>query len=220
MAQSYMGKVEPYEQFTIFSQTSGKVVKLDKNDETKLVSKTLIKLDSSLENERLKIYKKQLGLYNEKLKILEENYNKYKKITGKSKVEIDEKYYEIIDLKLNINNLALNIADLEDTISKKSIDVKKLYIKEFKVDLGDYVSTGSELATAYDISKSKVLVYVSRDDYDNIKQKTVLVNGKKGLGIVEKIDIVPDETYVSAYKVTVILKEQSFGEVVTVEFVN
>ena len=57
-AQNYMAKVQPYDSFTIYSQAAGQIVKLDKNDETKVVNKTIIKLDTSLEEKELSKYKK------------------------------------------------------------------------------------------------------------------------------------------------------------------
>ena len=61
-AQSYMAKVQPYDSFTIYAQAAGQIVKLDKSDETKVVNKTLIKIDTSLEQKELTIYNKQLNL--------------------------------------------------------------------------------------------------------------------------------------------------------------
>ena len=186
-AQTYMAKIEPYDSFTIYSQTSGQIVQLDKNDETKVVNKTLIKLDTSLEKKELAIYNKQLSLYLKKLSILEDSYNKYIQIKGKSQSDKDDKLYELIELKISIESLKLNIKTLEDTLEKKEIFVKNLYIKEFKVNKGDYVATGTELASAYDISKSKLIVYVSEDDYEDIKNKKVLINGEENIALLKKL---------------------------------
>jgi len=219
-AQTYMAKVEPYDTFTIYAQAAGQIVKLDKSDETKVVNKTLIKLDTSLEQKQLEIYNKQLSLYNKKLKILENSYKKYITIRGKSQAEKDDKLYVIIELQISIESLKLDIKTLQDTLKKKAILAKDLYIKEFNVNVGDYVSIGTELASAYDISKSKLLVYVSEDDYKDIKNKKVLINGKENMATIEKIDKTLDETFVSAHKITLILKDDDFGKVLKVEFVK
>jgi len=219
-AQTYMAKIEPYDTFTIYSQTAGQIIKLDKSDETKVINKTIINLDSNLEKEQLSIYNKQLDLYLKKLNILENSYKKYITITGKSQADKDDKLYDLIELKISIESLKLNIKTLEDTLRKKVITLKDLYIKEFKVNQGDYVSIGSEIATAYDISKSKLLVYVSDDDYEDISNKKVLINGKEGIAVIEKIDKTLDETYVSAHKITLVLKDDNFGKIQKVEFVK
>jgi hypothetical protein len=117
-----------------------------------------------------------------------------------------------------MNSLKLSIAGLEDTIRKKSVFVKDMYIKEFVVSLGDFVSAGSELVKAYDVSKSKLIVYVSSDDYKNIRNKSVYIDAKEGVATIEKVDSTLDETYVSAYKVTLVLNSSDFGKTVKVEF--
>lgn len=219
-AQTYMAKVEPYEKYTIYAQTSGQIAKLNKNDETKILSKVIIKLDDTLEQSKLKIYQTQLNLYTKKLTTLEKNYKNFVKISGKSKADKDEEYYTILELKITIESLKLSIAELKDTISKKSIKINKLYLKEFAVNNGDYVSTGTELATAYDTTKSKLIVYVSSDDYQDLENKRVLVNGKSNIASIEKIDKTLDDTFVSAHKVTLTLENTNYGEVINVEFVK
>lgn len=217
-AQSYMAKVEPYEQYTLYAQTSGTIIYADKNDETQVRTKVLIKLDDSIEQENLKLYNEQLALYNEKLKIFEKNYQKFTKISGKSQYDKDEKYYDVLDLKVTIANLKLSISDLKDTIKKKSLHVKNQYIKEINVNVGDYVAIGSELASAYDISQSKLIVYVSGDDYTDIKNKKVFIDDKENIAKIEKVDLSIDESYVSAHKVTLTLNDKNFGKIVKVEF--
>lgn len=222
-AQTYMAKLEPYDSFTIYSQTSGQIIKLDKNKETKFVKNMFIKLDDSLEKKQLKIYKKQLALYEQKLNILNINYKKYIKIKGKSQSDKDDKLTDLLDLKISIQTLKSNINTMEDTILKKNIKIENLYIKKFNVNQGDYVSTGASLASAYDISKAKLVVYVSSEDIKDIKNKKILLDGKKSKAIIEKQDLTVDETYVSAYKVTILLNEENnkqFGKTLKIEFVK
>lgn len=222
-AQTYMAKLEPYDSFTIYSQTSGQIIKLDKNKETKFVKNMFIKLDDSLEKKQLKIYKKQLALYEQKLNILNTNYKKYIKIKGKSQSDKDDKLTDLLDLKISIQTLKSNINTMEDTILKKNIKIENLYIKKFNVNQGDYVSTGASLASAYDISKVKLVVYVSSEDIKDIKNKKILLDGKKSKAKIQKQDLIVDETYVSAYKVTILLNEENnkqFGKTFKVEFIK
>ena len=217
-AQSYMAKIEPYEAYTLYAQTSGTISYADKNDETKVVSKLLIKLDDSLERANLKLYKEQLAFYNEKLKLFEKNYQKFLKISGKSQYDKDAKYYDLLDLKVTISNIKLSISNTQDTIKKKALYVKNKYIKAINVNVGDYVAIGSKLAIAYDISKSKLVVYVSKEDIKNIKNKEVLIDGNNTIAKIEKIDKTVDDSFVSAYKVTLVLQDDNFGKIVKVEF--
>jgi len=215
-----MAKVQPYETFTIYSQSAGQVVSLDKNDETKIVNKNVIILDTSLEKKELLIYKKQLELYNKKFEILEKNYKKYITIRGKSQSEKDDKLYVLIELQISIESLKLNIKTVEDILKRKTIEVENLYLKEFAVNKGDYVSVGTKLATAYDITKSKLVIYVSKDDYENINNKNILINGESGIATLEKIDKTLDDTFVSAHKATLVLNDNDFGKILKVEFVK
>lgn len=219
-AQTYMAKVEPFESFTIDAQTSGKIVKLDKNDEMRVVNKVLVKLDDSLDKKTLALYTKQLKLQNDKLRILTNSYNKFIKIRGKSQSQKDDKYISLLDIKNTIANLKISIDSLKDTIEKKSVHVKNLYINSFSVNKGDFVTQGTKLATAYDVSKAKLIIYVNKQDYEDLKNKTILINGKKGQGSFYKIGLLPDSTYISAYKVELNYKGKEFGKTVKVEFVK
>lgn len=219
-SQTYMAKIEPVDSFTIYAQTNGQIVYLDKNDETKVVDKTIVRLDDSLEQKELTGYKMQLRLYRKKLNLLTKNYQKYLQVAGKSAFEKDEKYYSVLDLKVTIENLKIQIAQLEDTIAKKRISVRNLYIKQLKASNGDYVTAGTQLATAYDISSAKAVVFVSRDDCENIEKKKILIDGKQNVAKIYKIDKIQDETMISAYRVEIILESSEFGRIVKVEFLT
>ena len=94
-----------------------------------------------------------------------------------------------------MESLKSSIAQINDTINKKIIKVTNLYIKEFNVNNGDYVSLGSKIATAYDISKSKLVVYVSADDYKSLETKKIHIDGKNDIATIEKIDKIVDDVY-------------------------
>lgn len=218
MAQSYMATIEPFDTFSVYAQTSGQVVYLDKKDEMRSVKGVLIRLDDTLDKKTLHAYETQYALNLEKLAIMEKNYQKFLNITGKSQYEKDEKYLELLEVKQTLSTLEISIAELKDTLSKKVIDGQGLYIKSFEVNLRDYVSQGTKLATAYDISKAKVTVYVDKEDYKNIEQKRILLDGKEGLATLHKVDKTPDETFISAFKVELMLQSSDFGRAVSVEF--
>lgn len=220
MAKSYMGIVEPFEKYTIYAKTSGEVLKINNNDEMKQVEKTIIKLDDKLELEKLKLYKEQLRLKQQRLQINQNNYKKFIKIKGKSKVEKDNKLETIINLKSDIVSLKVQIEELKNTIKNKTITIKDLYIKEFLVNKYDYVNTSTKLLNAYDISKSKVTIYVNQNDYKNIQNKKIYINDKKTDFKIYKQDITTDKTYVSSYKVEILIDSKEFGSPIKVEFKN
>ncbi|MCG3717547.1 hypothetical protein L5F64_18280, partial [Aliarcobacter butzleri] len=155
-ANSYIAKIEPKDEFSIYANASGEITYLDKNKEMNIINGVIVKIDNILDKENLSLYQTQLKLLNEKLSILQDYYNKFKTIKGKSDFEKDEKYMEIIELKNSIKDLEISIANTKNTLSKKEIALDNLYLKEFVVNKYDYVNVGTKIATAYDISKAKL----------------------------------------------------------------
>ncbi|BAK72729.1 hypothetical protein [Arcobacter sp. L] len=217
-ANNYIAKIEPKEEFSIYASTSGEIIYLDKNKEMNFVNGVIIKIDNTLEKENLNLYQIQLKLYNEKLTILQNYYNKFKNITGKSDYEKDEKYMEIIELKNSIKNLELSIANTKDILSKKEISLSNLYLKEFLVNKFDYVNAGTKIATAYDISCAKLVIYLNSEDYKNIHSKEIFLDGKKSNARLKKLDITPDKIFISAYKAEIEIDSKNFGQSINVEF--
>jgi len=217
-AQTYMAQIKPIDSFGIYAQTSGNIKYLNKNDEMKVVNKVIIRIDDELELKQRAIYKRELKLYEKKLIHQTRNYRRFIKIYGKSRYDKDQQYLALLDLKVNIENLKLSIAQNQDQINKKTISLKNFYLKSFDVNQGDYVAAGTKLATAYDLKQAKLTVYVNHQDYQNIKNKTLLINGKKGLGHILRIDRTLDTNFVSAHKVVISFKSKDFGKNVNVEF--
>lgn len=217
-ANNYMAKIEPKDEFSIYANTNGEITYLDKNKEMSVVNGVVVKIDNNLEKENLKLYQAQLNLLNEKLVILQNYYTKFKNITGKSDYEKDEKYMEIIELKNSIKNLELSIIDTKNTLDKKEISLNNLYLKEFVVNKYDYVNTGTKIATAYDISNAKLVVYLNSEDFKEIKNKEIFLDGKKSTAKIKKLDIIPDKTFISAYKLELEIDSKEFGKSVNVEF--
>lgn len=219
-AKTYMATVEPFESFTLYAQTAGKILELDRDDELKVVDKVLIKLDDSLDKTTLNFYLQQLNTQNSKLKILQNNYNKFVKIRSKSQSEKDSQHINLLDAKNAIINLKISISKLKDTIAKKSLHVKNLYVKALHVNRGDFVNQGAKLATLYDTNRAKLTIYVNKQEYKNIRNKTILIDGEKNKATFYKLDLTPDETYISSYKILLHHKSKEFGKVVKVEFVE
>ena len=217
-ANSYIAKIEPKDEFSIYANASGEITYLDKNKEMNIINGVIVKIDNVLDKENLSLYQTQLKLLNEKLSILQDYYNKFKTIKGKSDFEKDEKYMEIIELKNSIKDLEISIANTKNTLSKKEIALDNLYLKEFVVNKYDYVNVGTKIATAYDISKAKLVIYLNSEDYKDIKSKEIYLDGKKSDVKIKKLDITPDKTFISAYKLKLEIDSKEFGKSITVEF--
>lgn len=217
-ANNYIAKIEPKDEFSIYANTNGEIIFLDKTKEMSMVNGVIVRIDNALEKENLNLYQTQLKFLNEKLVILENYYNKYKTITGKSDYEKDEKYMQIIELKNSIKNLELSITNTKDILNKKEITLNNLYLKEFIVNKYDYVNAGTKIATAYDTSKAKLVLYLNKEDYKDIKSKEIHLDGKKSNVTIKKLDITPDKTFISAYKAEIEIDSKDFGQSVNVEF--
>lgn len=189
-ANNYIAKIEPKDEFSIYANTNGEITFLDKTKEMSIVNGVIVKIDNVLEKENLNLYQTQLKLLNEKLVILENYYNKYKTITGKSDYEKDEKYMQIIELKNSIKNLELSITNTKDILNKKEITLNNLYLKEFIVNKYDYVNAGTKIATAYDTSKAKLVLYLNKEDYKDIKSKEIHLDGKKSNATIKNLFII------------------------------
>ncbi|RBQ31388.1 hypothetical protein CRU92_08000 [Arcobacter sp. FW59] len=217
-ANSYMAKIEPKDEFSIYANASGEIIYLDKTKEMSIVNEVIVKIDSVLDKENLSLYQTQHKLLNEKLTILQDYYNKFKTIKGKSDFEKDEKYMEIIELKNSIKNLEISIANTKNSINKKEISLNNLYLKEFVVNKYDYVNIGTKIATVYDISKAKLVVYLNSEDYKDVKSKEIYLDGKKSNAQIKKLDIIPDKVFISAYKAEIEIDSKDFGKSITLEF--
>lgn len=219
-AKEYKTVVEPYDSFTLYAQSAGDIVYLDRNDEAKTLNKVIIKIDSQLERDKLEIYKEKLTLLKKELALKKSIFKNISSIEGKSQLEKDSKEIEVIELELRVKDLQATIFDMEETIRNKSVRVDDLYLKEFYVNMYDYVNMGTKLAKLQDKRKSRLIIYVTYDDYKNIKNKTVYIDGKKANVNFIAVDDTPDSVYISSYKVQLESSRKDFGKVVSVEFKN
>jgi len=228
---SYEAKVEPFEMYKIKSAVSGKVLKAEKNLEAQNVqNRRIVKIDDRQNLIDLKNLRNQAMLLKEQIKNQEEIvkrkksvYEKYKNLKSKSRSEKDLKFYDymnaenqLLNLQSQLSSTVASIEKLKDTISKKNIKADG-YVYKIYVNRGDYVAPGVLVADVYDISREKLDIYVPVDEIEDIKSKDVYINGKKSTFKIYKIWNVPDEKYVTSYKVELIGNGLKIGEVVKVE---
>ncbi len=231
----YYAKVEPVESYTIKSAASGKVLNSIQEAEGRVSKGgVIVQLDDMLNKEDLKNSKLKLNVLEEMLKITqknlenakkiakirEKNYNKIKNLKTKSRVEKDNELVNMINsenqvlslmsssesLKSQINDQKYKIASLEDLISKKRITIPKgfliyrLYIKD-----GDYVGVGTPVADIHDISKAKLTIFVSREDYTLAKDGVIYIDGEKTDYKINKLWDVADTQNISSYKAEIVI---------------
>ncbi len=167
-------------------------------------------------------------------RIREDNYNKIKNLKTKSRTSKDAELINLINasnqvlslenslesLKVSINDLEFRIATLEDTISKKSVKIKKSFlIYNIYVNEGDFVNVGTPLVDAYDISKGKLTIYLSKEDVDKAENSTIYINDKKSEFKIDKIWKVVDKQNISSYRTEIIIPApKRFSELLKIEF--
>lgn len=229
---AYDAKVLPFDEYDVKSAVSGKVVYANKNLEAKnLKNKTVVKLDDYQENVDINNTKIQIDILKQEIKNQKaivkrkkETYLKYKNLKTKSKLEKDLKFYDymasynqLLNLTAQLSNLKNNLKKLKDIVNKKNIKISG-YLYKLYIDKDDYATPGRLIAKVYDISKQKLYIYVPIDKINSIKNKKIYINSKLSKFKITKIWKVPDEQYVTSYKVELVGNGLKFGDIVDVEF--
>ena len=126
----------------------------------------------------------------------------------------------LVNLKTQKEDLTLKIKTLEDRIAKKNIKlVKGNYIYKIYPRAGDYLNPGAKLMDVYDISGARLVIYVSLDDLEGIKQKKIYLDGEESSVKIDKIWQVADSVNISAYRVEILTdKPKQFSKLVKIEF--
>ncbi|XPV69288.1 MAG: hypothetical protein ACNI25_01630 [Halarcobacter sp.] len=219
-AMEFYSKLEPINSYTVKAAVSGKVIYTNDDIESKKANNsTIIKLDSELNKIDLKQSQKKLEAINEMLKLQERNYNRLLKISSKSGFEKDNQKINVINLETSKADILIKIATLKDTIKNKKLVEKDNYIYNIAVKKGDYVSPGTLLYEAKDLSKGKLEIYVPISDIDNIKKKAIYLDGVKTDLSISKIYDVADSKHISSYKCEIIVnKPKTFSRLVKIEF--
>ncbi len=219
-AKVHYAKVEPYESVTLKSAVSALVLDVDLEAEGSVVKdKRVIYLDDRLDKINLKTSNENLLLLHETLKRKESYFHRINKLKTASTAQKDEAFYSFASTKTQYLDMQYKIAQLEDSIEKKSIILKNMYLYEIMVRKGDYVSPGSPLATVVDASRAKLVLFLEPEELDQIEQKTVYLDGVKTEYKVDKVWKVADEKFISSYRAEIYIPapEGSFSKLLKVE---
>ena len=218
-ADVYYAKIEPYKSLIISSEINGKVEFVADNKEGKKYSGILLKIDDSFDKIDLQIAKKNYenlkDIYETKLKI----YNKIKSLKTKSQIEKDSEKIQLLSNKINMQNAKLKVEAIKDKIKKKTIFINNKFIYKVFVNKGMYINPGVKIAQVFDTSKSKITIFITKEDLQKIlkKEAKILVEGKEDFKI-EKIYPIADSEFVSNYKIELIGKKPKiFSKIVKVE---
>lgn len=247
-AKVHYAKVEPYESVTLKSAVSGLVTDVDLEAEgTMVASKTVVRLDDKLDRINLENSKKSIILLQDMHAInkniasslrstmqrQEGYYNRISKLSTASKTQKDNAYAsfasaktqylstkeKIINLEKQILDMKYKVAQLEDTIAKKSLKLENQYLYQLLVREGDYVAPGSPLAKVEDTSRAKLVLFLEPEELEDLEQKIVYLDDKKTEYKVNKVWKVADEQYISSYRAEIYIPapKESFSKLIKIE---
>lgn len=189
-SSEYFAKVEPFEKYTISSKVSGLVVYTNQDIISHIAkNQNIVKIDDEIAKINHDV---TLSTYN----IKKSFYQKIKKLTTKSKNEKDNE-------KIIFLNAKQAYIKAKDDLKNRTIKANGLYIEDILVKKGNYVNPGTPLIKAYDTSKAKLTIYVSKEDIIDIKNRKILVNGKENYRLYKYFTIA-DDVQISSYKVQLI----------------
>ena len=228
-AKVHYAKVEPFETILLKSSVSALVVDVDLGTEGTLVDgATVVHLDDSLDKVNLKASKKSIVLLQEMHDINQDiatslsdtvtrqegYFTRINKLSTASKTQKDNAYSsftsaktqylgtkeKIVNLEKQILDMNYKIAQLEDTISKKSLVLNNQYLYKLVVRKGDFVAPGSVLAQVMDASRAKLVLFLEPEELKDIEQKIIYLDGEKTDYKIDKVWKVADEKFISSYR--------------------
>lgn len=219
-ANEFYAKLEPIESYEIKSSVSGKIIFSNKNIEGKKANNSkIIEIDSYVDRIDLEQSLKKLEAMNEMIELQNTNYQRLMQIKSKSGYEKDNQKINVVNLEINKADILINIANLRDSIKNKKLIEKNYYIYNIAVNEGDYVTPGTLLYEAKDLSKGKLEIFIPILDIDTIKDKDIYLDGKKTDLKIKKIYNVADSKHISSYKVKIIVNNpKQFSRLIKIEF--
>ncbi len=219
-ATSYFAKVEPINSYSIKSSVSGKVVYANSSLESKTVNNTMVvKLDDSVDKIDLEQSQKKLKNMKQILKLQDNTLESFKRVSSKSQFDKDNQRIVILNTASTINDLETKVATLKDTINNKNLIEKNSYIYDVAVEVGDYVSPGTLLYTAMDLTQGKVEIFIPIDEATTIKDKAIYLDDTKSDLKISKLYTVADTQHISSYKCEIIIPSPTiFSKLVKIEF--
>ena len=219
-SSEYYSKLEPIETYIVKSEVNGKVLFSNDKIEGFTANKTkIIEIDSVVENLELKQVNKKLELIKKMIRIENSNYERLKKVKTKSAFEKDLQRLKSLNLETTQSELFSKKSILQNTIKNKKLIENNRYIYDINVKKNDYVTPGTLLYTAKDLTKGKLEIFVPIIEIDSIKNKTIYLDKKPTTLKIDKIYKVADVKHISSYKVDIIIPNpKMFSRLIKIEF--
>ena len=224
-AMNYYAQIEPIYKYDYYADTKGKLLKVNKIKEQKYINtKTLImEIDSKKEQIELSNIKKKLKTLSEVLNLKKENYNAVLSSSSKSKIEKNNYLIEILTLENQIHDLNGLKENYEDELKRKKINLENVYLDKIYTYENNYINNGTKLFSYYDVSKSKIVIFVKQEDIELLKNNpSVFINSKESFEYkIDRISKIKDTENITAYEVWLVKENsglETFGEIVQIEF--
>jgi hypothetical protein len=218
--QDFYAKAVPIEHYIVKSIVNGEVIYVNRSIESNSSNNTtIIEIDTKVDTLELKQLNQKLNIINKMIKIEKNNQRSINKISSKSKFEKDNQKLKVLNIQSNKIDLIIKINRLKDIILHKTIIDKSNYIDEIFVQEGDFFTTGTKLYSAYDLTNAKLEIFVSINNIEKIRNKTIYLNNIKTSYKINKIFKVANQTHLSSYKCKIIInKPNQFSKLVKIEF--
>lgn len=237
LADIYYAKIEPLESYSIKAATNGEVIFSNTNLEGKIAeNEVVVKLDDELNKKTIQELKEAIKNIKERIEVLTQiseikfqNYERVKNLTTKSQLEKERELSDylsakaqLLSTKEQLSSLKMQLDKEEDSLKNKTIYAKGLYIYKIHVKKGDYVVAGTKLFDAFDISKAKITIFITKEDLKALNNATIYINDKEVSLEIKSLSKVADNEFVSSYRLEIIIPKNSdiFSELAKVEIVR
>lgn len=219
-ASVHYAKVEPYDSVILRSAVSALVMDADVDAEGSVVhQKRVVHLDDRLDKMNLKISKDKLQTLSETLQRQESSFKRMNRLKTASVSQKDTAYYSYASTKTQYLDMQYRIAQLEDSIQKKSLVLNDKYLYKLMVRKGDFVAPGSALVQVMDTHRAKLVLFLEPEELKDLESKQVYIDGKETNYHVNKVWNVADEKYISSYRAEIYIDapKESFSSLLKVE---
>jgi hypothetical protein len=219
-ASEYYAKLNPINIYNVKSSVNGKVIYVNNYIESKDANNsTIVKIDSTIDKVDLKQSKIKLENLKEILSIEKGTLKSYRKVSSKSKFDKDNQKIKILNIELTISDLETKVITLKDQIDKKTLIEDNNYIYDIAVEIGDYVNAGVLLYSSMDLSAGKLEIYIPINKANELKTKTIYLDGVKSDLKIAKLYDIADGIHISSYKCEIIVPSpKQFSTLVKIEF--
>ena len=222
LAIDYRVKLEPYQSISIKSETSGIVKTVKKANHSFVTKSSVVRLNAASLDIEIASLKNELNNQNKIYKIQKARHASKSKLDSISYYEKTQEELSKRQALQSLYNLRKQLKLKQEQRKKYTFQVSKKYVGDIYVNEGEFVSPGMKIMDVYDISKSKLTLYVSKEDLVDIRDKEIYVGGQKSDYKINYVASTTDTNYISSYKVELTKDNNDlgmqFGKIVQVEF--